>query len=141
VKIEEQTIDKKNSIVLSSDGASFVISGNDLQDWSKALQNNLQKDPISLELKGEAAKMGFMMKAKKNIAGKAATSSFGKSVINKVIDDEIKQLITCVKNIIAVESGSKDLADKLEKNAIKIVVKAYFLWENKTIPIEDFLKV
>jgi len=33
------------------------------------------------------------------------------------------------------------LADKLEKNAIKIVVKAYFLWENKTIPLEDFLKV
>jgi len=141
VKIEEQTIDKKNSLVLSSEGNLFIISGNDIREWSQSLQNNLNHEPILLELKGETAKMGFIMKAKKNIAGKAATSSFGKSVINKVIDDEIKQLITCVKNIIAVESGSKELADKLEKNAIKIVVKAYFLWENKTIPLEDFLKV
>jgi len=67
VKIEEQNLDKKNSIVLSGDGASFIISGNDIREWHQSIQNNIHKDPISLELKGEAAKMGFIMKAKKTL--------------------------------------------------------------------------
>lgn len=141
VTVEEQVVDKKNLVVLSGEGQVFKISGADVSDWATAIRGNLNKEPYNLELKGEAAKMGFIMKAKKNIAGKAATSSFGKSVINKVIDDEIKALLNAVKNIIAVIYGSKEQAERLEKNAIKIVVKAYFLWENKTIPLEAFQKV
>jgi len=70
VKIEEQTIDKKNSLVLSSEGNLFIISGNDIREWSQSLQNNLNHEPILLELKGETAKMGFIMKAKKTLLEK-----------------------------------------------------------------------
>jgi len=76
VKIEEQTIDKKNSLVLSSEGNLFIISGNDIREWSQSLQNNLNHEPILLELKGETAKMGFIMKAKKKHCWKSCNFKF-----------------------------------------------------------------
>jgi len=144
VKLEEQQIEKKSAIILSAQGTSFIIGSTDsklVSDWSSSIKANLSKPASNLELKGEVAKMGIMMKAKKNIAGKAATSSLGKSVMNKVIDAETKKLLACIRNLVTVESGSSALADKLERNAIKIVIKSYFLWENKSVPLEEFQKV
>jgi len=135
---------KKNAIKISAAGAQFILGSSDsklISDWAAALKTNLSKPQANLELKGEVAKMGIMMKAKKNIAGKAATSSLGKTVMNKVIDAETKKLMACIRNLVTAESGSSALADKLERNAIKIVIKSYFLWENKSIPLEEFQKV
>jgi len=61
--------------------------------------------------------------------------------MNKVIDAETKKLLASIRNIVTVESGSAALADKLERNAIKVVIKSYFLWENKSVPLDDFQKV
>jgi len=143
VKFEAQTFNKKNAIVLNGQEKSLVISVTDASQsnvWLDALKAGASKQPISFPLKDES-KSGVLFKAKKNFAGKAATSSLGKSVIKKILDDELKQLIACVKNIIAIESGSKELADRLEHNTMKITLKSYFLWENKTVSIDEFKKL
>jgi hypothetical protein len=148
VKVSDQTIEKVNAISISQEGetGSFTVGTNDAalaSAWASAIRANVGKDAVALELKDGVVvkKMGFVTKAKKNIAGKALSSNMGKSAMKKVIDDDIKQLLSCIKNIIAVESGSRELADRLEKNTIKIAVKAYFLWENQTVPLSDFEKL
>jgi len=135
LKVEETNFEKKEAIILSAGEIStnFVISGveaSHTKEWHAILLQNLNKDPVSLPLK-DANKTGMIFKAKKNLAGKAATSSLGKSVINKILDDQLKKLIQSLKNIIAgtaTEADPKDLANTLEKNTVKIIVKAYFLW-------------
>jgi hypothetical protein len=144
IQVAEANKEKKFLITLSAGGQTFTIAAPDQKsstEWANSFKANTNKATVNLQLKGEASNSGILFKAKKNIAGKAASSGLGKTVMKKVIDDEIKQLLTCIKNIIAVEGGSKEYADKLERNTIKITVKAYFLWENKTIPIEEFLKI
>jgi hypothetical protein len=61
--------------------------------------------------------------------------------MNKVIDAETKKLLDCIRNLVTAESGSSALAEKLERNAVKIVIKSYFLWENKSVPLEEFQQV
>jgi len=67
-KIEQQQIEKRHAIVISGEGGSFVVGTNDAKlgsDWLTALKASSSKPQSSLELKGEVAKMGIMMKAKK----------------------------------------------------------------------------
>jgi len=141
-----ESSEKKYQITLKTNEFTFVIAASsevEHKAWFNAIILNKEKQLISLPIKGQPASdlpntPGILFKAKKNLAGKAAVSGMGKAVIKKVIDDEIKQVITSVKHIIEVETGQKEFADRLEKNTIKIAVKAYFLWENKTIPLEKY---
>ena len=54
-------------------------------------------------------KKGILFKAKKNISEKFISSKTGKKVINKVLDEEMKTLITTVKEIISFETGKKEV--------------------------------
>ena len=65
------------------------------------------KDP-----KEKKKRKGLFFKAKKNMSEKFITSKTGKKVINKVLDDEMKELILTVKEIIAVETGKKEVWEK-----------------------------
>jgi hypothetical protein len=144
VKIEETTVENNPGFHISYGNEKILLTSKEntaCKEWVEAINKNLKKEPGSLPLEGNASKSGFIFKVKKNIAGKAASSSVGKSVMKKVINEELKQLITCVKNIIAVESGSRELADRLEHNTIKLAVKGYFLYENGTVTIEEFQKI
>jgi len=98
---------------------------------------------VDLPLKGDgpsSPKPGMLFKAKKNLAGKAATSSMGKAVINKILDEQLKRLIASLETIIAAQT-SREKADRLRRHTIKIIVKAYFLYENKMVPFEDYQKL
>jgi hypothetical protein len=145
VQVEESKVDTFSAFQISYGTERILLTTRDsaeIKNWIEAITKNLKKDHVSLPMQGEGSpKTGLMFKVKKNIAGKAASSSMGKSVMKKVLTDELKQLISCIKNIIAVESGSKELADKLEHNTIKLAVKGYFLWENGTVTIEEFQKI
>jgi len=148
---------KKSAVVVRVSGSSsssassenYVISlspldtsASVLTDLQLALSNAFKKDPVMLPVKSDT---GFINKAKQNIAGKAASSSLGKSVMKSVIPEDINKLLKSVRNVIVVVNGdttaAREMADKLEKNTIKTVVKCYFLYQNKLINLSDFQKV
>jgi len=153
-QIAEETLEKKNALVFRSsspkeeEGCLHGISPNPsapLADWLPFFTAALKKEPVVVPDLLKPAKTGMLYKAKKNLAGKAATSSLGKHVMKSVIPEDVKLLIKSVRNIIIVvigeENGSKEVADRLEKNTIKIVVKCYFLWENKILALSEFQKI
>jgi len=63
----------------------------------------------------------------------------GKKVMKTIVNEETTQLINSIKRIVKKESNNAKKADEMEKNIIKIAVKAYLLIENKTLTADDFL--
>eukprot|EP01091_Cochliopodium_minus_P011985 TRINITY_DN3532_c1_g1_i1.p1 TRINITY_DN3532_c1_g1~~TRINITY_DN3532_c1_g1_i1.p1 ORF type:complete len:215 (-),score=68.02 TRINITY_DN3532_c1_g1_i1:165-809(-) len=104
----------------------------------KVDSNKKEKKEESKEEK--VKKKGLLFKAKKNLSEKFITSKTGKKIINKILDDEMKTLISTVKEIISVETGKKEIAEDMERNTIKIITKCYFLVDGNHIKIEEFKK-
>jgi hypothetical protein len=82
-------------------------------------------------------KDGALFKAKKNLAGKAATSGLGKSVLNKLLDDNSNQIIKSMKRIITIHSDKKK-ATEIHDTIIKILIKAHFQIEKKNVDPTEF---
>jgi len=80
-----------------------------------------------------------MTRLQKGAASKTATSALGKKVMKAIVNEETTTLLTALKLIVKAESGSAKKAEDLEKNIIKIAVKAFLLIENKTLHADDFL--
>jgi len=60
-----------------------------------------------------------------------------------IVNEETTSLLNALKNIVRVESGEtgdNKKGEELEKNIIKIAVKAYLLIEKGRIDSDDFLK-
>eukprot|EP01103_Thecamoeba_quadrilineata_P018345 TRINITY_DN6938_c0_g1_i1.p1 TRINITY_DN6938_c0_g1~~TRINITY_DN6938_c0_g1_i1.p1 ORF type:complete len:188 (+),score=57.15 TRINITY_DN6938_c0_g1_i1:64-627(+) len=87
---------------------------------------------------GAEKKEGALFKMKKNIAGKAATSSLGKAVMKKVLDDNTNKLMKALKKLIEKKFDKKK-AEEIQNNIIKILLKAQFQIEKKTVTPEVFL--
>jgi len=76
-------------------------------------------------------------KAKKNIAGKAATSKLGKGILKKVMDDESNNLMRALKMTIELQTDRKK-AKEIQNNIIKLFLKAHFQIEKKVLTPEQF---
>jgi len=76
-------------------------------------------------------------KAKKNIAGKAATSKLGKSILKKVMDDESNNLMRALKRTVELRTDQKK-AKEIQNNIIKLFLKAHFQIEKKVLTPEQF---
>jgi hypothetical protein len=113
----------------------------ELNSWKKDLEAALTKDHVDAPtvLQEKKKKEGAMSRAKKNIASKTATSALGKKVMKTIVNEETTTLINSLKKIIRKESGNPKRADEIEKNIIKIAVKAYLLVDNGTLTADDFL--
>jgi len=91
---------------------------------------------------GEAKKVkkdSALFKAKKNLAGKAATSSLGRALIDKILDKDTSLLMKSIKRIIVVFADKKK-ARETQNTIIKILVKAQFQIEKKTVDPKEFSK-
>jgi len=112
-----------------------------LTHGKKDLEGALAKDHVDAPtvLQEKKKKEGAMSRAKKNIASKTATSALGKKVMKTIVNEETTTLINSLKKIIRKESGNPKKADEVEKNIIKIAVKAYLLVDNNTLTVDDFL--
>jgi hypothetical protein len=73
------------------------------------------------------------------MAGSIAASGIGKKVLKSVLNEETASLLDAVKKIIT-KQYSKKKADEVERNIIKIVVKAYMLMNNKKVDADEFIK-
>jgi len=83
---------------------------------------------------------GTIEKAKKNLASKAATSRFGKSLLTKVMDDQSNHLMKSVKSLVELQSDRKK-AKELQNNIIRMLVKAQHQIEAKKVLDSDFFVV
>eukprot|EP01120_Amphizonella_sp_Union-15-10_P004836 TRINITY_DN1559_c0_g1_i2.p1 TRINITY_DN1559_c0_g1~~TRINITY_DN1559_c0_g1_i2.p1 ORF type:complete len:383 (+),score=98.71 TRINITY_DN1559_c0_g1_i2:76-1224(+) len=115
-----------------------VGAAQDLDAWVDSLKSNSKLEQSQPPTKEKSKKQGRMTGAKKKIAGNVAVSTFGKSVIKKVINDETAALLISIRKIVKKESNAKK-ADELEKNIIKLAVKSYLLIDKGKLRGDDFL--
>jgi len=85
-------------------------------------------------------KEGAMEKAKKNLASKAATSSLGKKILTKVMDDQSNNLMKAVKKIIEFQSDRKK-AKEIQNNIIRMLVKAQHQMDVKKLTEAELVGV
>lgn len=136
---------KKNTFAISKDKKSVfdgsLSSAEDLAAWKTVLQEATSKQPGQAPNRSgvKASKQTVGMKAKKAAASKTANSAVGKKVMKAIVNEETTTLINALKALVTVESGSSKKADEMEKNIIKIAVKAYILVDNKDLKGEQFL--
>jgi len=113
----------------------------DLAAWKVVLEAGAKLAPGTTPDRSgiKKGKQGVIVSAKKSAASGAASSGVGKKVMKAIVNDETTTLINALKALVTVESGSSKKADELEKNIIKIAVKAYILVDNKDLKGEQFL--
>jgi len=56
-----------------------------------------------------------------------------------IVNDETAALLNALKRIVKTQTGDAKQGEELEKNIIKIAVKAFLLIENKQVNPDDFL--
>jgi len=138
--------EKKNYsfVLLKGEESVFVgacSSDPELDQWTKAFKESTTKAPAGPPASsGKASKKQSLgQRAKKKAASKTATSALGKKVMKAIVNEETTTLLNALKKIVRSESGSPKKAEDLEKNIIKIAVKAFLLIENKVVTADDFL--
>jgi len=138
--------DKKKGVAFSLlKGDEVVLTAScsrptDLTDWTNAIKQNLTLEPAEPPASGKK-KAGMLVRVKKATASATATSALGKKVMKAILNEETTALLAALKHIVKAESNSQKKADDMEKNIIKLAVKALLLVENKTLQADDFLAV
>jgi len=113
----------------------------DLKSWIAVLENSfsLEKSEPPTVVAQKSKKPGVMNRVKKRAASKTATSTLGKKVMKVIVNEETTALLNALKRIVKTQTGDSKQAEELEKNIIKIAVKAFLLIENKQITADEFL--
>eukprot|EP00121_Abeoforma_whisleri_P015257 Awhi_evm1s14061 len=119
-----EILEEGEDIAIQSDGKKILTMSKISQksDWVIALKAATIQEPGQPPARVAGKGSGAGLRAKKYIAGKAATSSVGKAVAKANINDEAKTLITCVKNLTTAVYDAKT-ANQVENNIIKLFVK------------------
>jgi len=110
--------------------------------WVVALKAATSLEPCEPPAKdgtSKKKKQTVGMGMQKGIASATADSSVGKAIMKKIVNDETTTLINALKALVTTESGSEKKAAEMEKNIVKIAVKAYILVDNKYLKGEQFL--
>jgi hypothetical protein len=135
---------KSFCLALKNDDLDFLFAWDEEAEykaWLEAIQANMTKSPCAPlkkeKRKSRAQELAF--KAKKNVVGKAASTSVGKKAIRGAAPDEVKELINSVKKIVERSTGSPKKAQEIEHNLFKIGIKAYFVVDEGKIKIDELL--
>jgi len=137
---------KKFAFAVEKDGKQEICGQSGSKDekdkWVDALKHGTTLDPSeppSREGIGEKKKQTVGMGMKKGIASATADSTVGKAIMKKIINDETTTLINALKALVTSETGSEKKAIEMEKDIVKLAVKAYILVDNKDIKGQQFL--
>eukprot|EP01102_Stenamoeba_stenopodia_P009256 TRINITY_DN2729_c0_g1_i1.p1 TRINITY_DN2729_c0_g1~~TRINITY_DN2729_c0_g1_i1.p1 ORF type:complete len:374 (-),score=116.90 TRINITY_DN2729_c0_g1_i1:442-1563(-) len=85
---------------------------------------------------GKGKGSSIFSKAKKNLAERFATSTIGKAILNKLIDDRGRQVLDAIKNILTNVHSAQE-AENTERNATRLAIKYYFLYERGLLGVAD----
>jgi len=102
---------------------------------SKSKKNSLDPKDISPTKQDSG-----LDKVKKNLASKAATSSLGKKILTKVMDDQSNNLMKAVKKLITFQTDEKK-AKEIQNNIIRMLVKSQHQMDAKKISEADLVVV
>jgi len=91
---------------------------------------NICKDSIATY--NPTIKQGTLMRIKKSVGGKVATSTAGKKIIKDFIGKDGVKMLNIVKSAIT-KAESKEKANQVEKDIIRFGVKAILLVRNEDI--------
>jgi len=119
--------------IVSPGGETFIFALEDedkRKEWMAALEENKQKEVLYKKRQSTA------MRVKKNVGGKAATSSGGKGLIKEFLGKDGASVLDIVKKIVTIHENKKK-AEDVENAIIRIAVKVILLWKNKDITGED----
>eukprot|EP01099_Mayorella_cantabrigiensis_P004956 TRINITY_DN3820_c0_g1_i1.p1 TRINITY_DN3820_c0_g1~~TRINITY_DN3820_c0_g1_i1.p1 ORF type:complete len:247 (-),score=61.05 TRINITY_DN3820_c0_g1_i1:336-1013(-) len=85
-------------------------------------------------------KQSLLLRAKKNIAGKAANSGVGRALFKKFADEETVHLLAIFRAMVTRYSDEKT-GKAMQKNVVKIFVKVLILYEDKILTEENFQEI
>jgi len=100
------------------------------------LQTATSGAPTPAPSKEKRKSDSVIFRAKKNVASKAATSGAGKKAISKVIPPAVNNMLNTLE--IVLEKIAPDRAKGLYNTLIKVMVKANFQVDKKTLTLDDF---
>jgi len=120
----------------------YLSSETNRESWVRILEEGKTKGSVPPPARDEVKRLkkNIVDRAKNRVGSKVATSALGKKVMKAIINEETTSLLNALKNIVRVESDNPKKAEDLEKNIIKIAVKAYLLIEKGKIDSDEFLK-
>lgn len=119
--------------------------------WSLEEEEEVVQEPISSSQGATASnttttttttttKQSLFLRAKKNIAGKAANSGVGKALFKKFADEETVTLLSVFRAMVTRYSDEK-VGKAMQKNVVKIFVKVLILYEDKVLTEENFQEI
>jgi len=109
-----------------------------MDEWIQNIENN-RNESSKLGFDLEKRKGSKIMRIKKNLGSKIATSSAGKSLIRDMTDPLAISVIDIIKQVIEIKEDKKR-ATEIENNIIKVVVKVLLLVNNKDISLSELSK-
>jgi len=81
-----------------------------------------------------------LFRAKKSVAGRAATTKMGKTVLRRMFGEEVQHLLETIKKI-STKHANKTTANRVEKILIRLLIKMAFQFEKKNLTVETLVSV
>jgi len=121
----------------------YLTSESSRGKWVEALIAGQAKDPkpFPVREKSKNKKQNIVKRTTNKVVSSTATSALGKKVMKAIINEETTTLLLALKKIVKKESNDNKKGETLEKNIIKIAVKAYLIIEKGKITTDEFLKM
>jgi hypothetical protein len=107
-----------------------------LQEWLRTLRSGLGKENDVPPERPKAK--GFIYKAQKGLAEKAATSSLGKGILKEFLPDDSWFIMEALKTMITNTTSAKK-AKEIEQNLIKTGVKVAYLYKGKHLTGDEMM--
>lgn len=107
-----------------------------LQEWLRMLRAGIGKENDAPPERPKAK--GFMYKAQKGLAEKAATSSLGRNILKEFLPDDSWFIMEALKTMITNTTSEKK-AKQIEQYVIKMGVKVAYLYKGKHVTGDEMM--
>eukprot|EP01097_Dermamoeba_algensis_P001834 TRINITY_DN1707_c0_g1_i1.p1 TRINITY_DN1707_c0_g1~~TRINITY_DN1707_c0_g1_i1.p1 ORF type:complete len:361 (+),score=109.65 TRINITY_DN1707_c0_g1_i1:54-1085(+) len=126
---------RPHALLLEAKEGEYVVVAPDeteAKEWLAKITEALSQEPQGPPPKERRRKESILFKAKKNIAGKAATSKAGKEQLRKVLPEEVNKLTDDFTKLVQ-NKGGQDKAEDMYNTLIKLMVKIKLQLDRETI--------
>eukprot|EP00732_Lithocolla_globosa_P005502 Lithocolla_globosa_v1_NODE_5730_length_1194_cov_24.330992.p1 type:complete len:345 gc:universal NODE_5730_length_1194_cov_24.330992:1121-87(-) len=142
-KIEETDKQAKAAFLIKDgeDKELYVFiagSGTDRAEWVTKLSAATAAAPQPPPEKSRSKKGTLTFRFKKSLGSKVASTSTGQKLAKNIVPTHIRDLIASLRNVLQEIEGATTAAI-VEDNVMRLSVKCFFLEENKTLRIKDFI--
>jgi len=123
---------------LNASSASELNLWKELFVKAKALEPSLPPSRAVVP-KGQRTQ-GPLFRIQKRVAGQAATTKMGETLLMKMFGEEMHHLLQTMKKVSALHNN-KEVAHRVHKLLIKLTIKIAFQFEKKNLTVEHMIPV